>query len=388
MARDLVKSGNNAGSGYGEVWIRDFNTFLRLALETQGPESVKTNLRNFFRLQQPDGSIVDGFIPREKVNPSNHSYDFMKSMLAPELVAYKNTVETDQETSLLQAVSLYIKLTGDVAFLKEKVGDETVSRRMDRALNFLMDQRFDTAHGLIWGATTADWGDVQPEHPLGVTLDKSSHRAIDIYDNAMLLVALDNLISIDPSRTERWQPVRRSIAKNTMTHLWDKKKQKFRPHIYLDGSPFPPGFEEENIFYFGGTAVAMQANLLSQTQISASLRQMRDGVKRAGAASIGLTLYPAYPAEYFKNPIMSYYGYQNGGDWTWFGARTVRELARAGFCDDAWRELQPMLERVTANGDFYEWHSLENKPMGSAQYRGAAGVLYEAILELERAAGQ
>ncbi|ULT24332.1 hypothetical protein KUH03_35820 [Sphingobacterium sp. E70] len=50
------------------------------------------------------------------------------------------------------------------------------------------------------GATTVDWGDVQPEHDWGVHLDESSHIALDIYDNAMFLIALDNYIDLFPEK--------------------------------------------------------------------------------------------------------------------------------------------------------------------------------------------
>ena len=32
-AVEVVKSGFNAGDGYGEVWIRDYNTFIELSCE-------------------------------------------------------------------------------------------------------------------------------------------------------------------------------------------------------------------------------------------------------------------------------------------------------------------------------------------------------------------
>ena len=41
-----------------------------------------------------------------------------------------------------------------------------------------------------------------------------------------------------------------------------------------------------------------------------------------------------------------------------------------------------MVERVLANNDFHEWYTLDNKAAGSGTYRGAAGVLGKAILEL------
>jgi hypothetical protein len=168
--------------------------------------------------------------------------------------------------------------------------------------------------------------------------------------------------------------------------LWDATAGKFIPHIYLDGSPFPKEFDEKKIFYFGGTAVAIEAGLLSRQEILTSYRKMHENVARAGAATIGLTLYPPYPQGLFKNKEMGTYCYQNGGDWTWFGARTVRQLARNGFVAEAYRELSPMLERVLKHGGFFEWWSLDNQPKGSGKFRGSAGVLIEAIHELRNCA--
>jgi hypothetical protein len=50
--------------------------------------------------------------------------------------------------------------------------------------------------------------------------------------------------------------------------------------------------------------------------------------------------------------------------------------------EDAYRELKPMVARVAQHGDFYEWWSRDNQPRGSAQFRGSAGVLGQAILML------
>lgn len=166
-------------------------------------------------------------------------------------------------------------------------------------------------------------------------------------------------------------------------HLWDKKQQKFIPHIYLNGSPFPADFDENNIYYFGGTAVAIEAGLLSKKEIKVSLDEMIKRVKLAGAASIGLTLYPAYPEGYFENKGMGPYSYQNGGDWTWFGARMIQQLIRYGFAAEAYEQIQPMVKRVKDNNGFYEWYSVDNKPRGSGTFRGEAGVLYTAIVMLE-----
>lgn len=378
-ALEIVKTGFNAGDGYGEVWIRDYNTFITLSGQVHDAKVLKENLRVFFRLQGEDGNIVDGFIPQEKAKASKVGYDYIFTALEKQYAGHKNTVETDQESSLVQAVSRYTRLSGDTAFLSEKIGNKNVAQRLDDAMEFLMSHRYDKKKGLIWGATTADWGDVQPEHDWGVYLTKDSHLAIDIYDNAMFLIALDDLIRLVPSAKAKWQPIREKIATKAMEKLWDEKNQKFIPHLYLNGSPFPASFNENEIYYHGGTAVAIEANLLSKEQIKVSLEKMISNVKKSGAGSIGLTLYPTYPEGSFKNKGMYPYGYQNGGDWTWFGGRMIKQLYINGFKKEAHEQLKPMLQRVIDNKGFFEWYTVDNKPKGSGTFRGEAGVLYDAI---------
>src|SRR6056300_1433062 len=65
-ALEVVKTGFNAGDGYGEVWIRDYNTFIELSAEVFDAKELEENLLVFFRLQGEDGNIIDGFIPKEK----------------------------------------------------------------------------------------------------------------------------------------------------------------------------------------------------------------------------------------------------------------------------------------------------------------------------------
>jgi glycogen debranching enzyme len=380
-ALEVVKTGFNAGDGYGEVWIRDYNTFIELSAQVFEPEVLKENLIVFFRMQGDDGNIIDGFIPKDKVTPGG--YEYIYSDLEPRYAGHKNTVETDHESSLVQAVYKYVQVTGDTAILNERVGEKTVAERLEWSMEFLMNHRYNEKYGLIFGATTADWGDVQPEHEWGVFLTDDTHYAIDIYDNAMFLIALDNFMEMLPNRKEQWQPVREKIAVNTRAHLWDEANQKFIPHIYLDGSPFPADWDENQVYYHGGTAVAIEAGLLSKEEIKISLDKMVANVKASGAGSIGLTMYPPYPEGFFKGKGMYPYGYQNGGDWTWFGGRMIQQLIKNGFVEEAYREVQPMVKRVKDNNGFYEWYSVKNEPRGSGTFRGEAGVLYIAIIMFE-----
>lgn len=50
---------------------------------------------------------------------------------------------------------------------------------------------------------------------------------------------------------------KKQLITNIRKHLWDSQRQKFIPHIYLNGSPFPETFDENQVYYHGGTAVAI-----------------------------------------------------------------------------------------------------------------------------------
>lgn len=385
MAQVLLSSGLDAGNNYKATWIRDLNTFIQVALGVNPPQRFREALLTFFKLQGPGGDIVDLYWPREPAKPVSDSY--RTSPLAPGLIADKNTVEIDQESSLVQAVFKYVSATRDRTILEERIADIPVRTRIGQALQYLLTERFDREHGLVWSATRADWGDVQPESPRGVRLDASSHRALSIYDNAMLVIAINDYLQLlgeSAREAVRWKTTRDGLQQNIRKHLWDEKKQKFIPHVYLAGSPFPAGFDENAILYHGGTAVAIEAGLLTRKQVLRSLDHMEADVQAAGASSIGLTLYPAYPEGFFKNPQMREpYSYQNGGDWCWFGGRMIQQLVRLGYIVEAYRDLQPMVERVVRTGGFHEWWTRDNQPRGSADFRGSAGVLGQAIEMLQ-----
>jgi hypothetical protein len=381
-AQEIIKGGFSAGDGYGEIWIRDFNTFMNLSLDVNSKDLIREKLLIFFNFQGDNGNIPDGYTPKEKMYKGVYDYTFSESQ--PSFAAHKNTVETDQESSLIQGVYKYVTKSEDKDFLKTKIDGISVAKRMELALNYLLEDRYNEKYGLLYGATTADWGDVQPENIIGISIDENTHFSIDIYDNAMMVIALNNYIELFPSAKEKWNPILKKFKNNIRKYLWDNENKKFRPHIYINGSPFPKDFNEEEIFYQGGTAVAIEAGLLSKEEINISLEKMIENMNAVGAGTIGVTLYPAYPDGFFKNPILTKaYTYQNGGDWTWFGGRMIQQLVKNGFVKEAYEQILPFNERVITNDGFYEWYTIKNEPKGSASYRGSAGVLYNAIILLE-----
>ncbi len=132
----LLKTGFNAGSGYAQVSIRDFNTFIDYSLQVMPRDEVRNALLKFFYFQEFDGDMADGY---EQIPPGTKIdyYGRFKRYDMPGYAFHKNTVEADQESSLIQAVYKYVKTTGDTSFLNEVVHGKTVMRRMELALGYL-----------------------------------------------------------------------------------------------------------------------------------------------------------------------------------------------------------------------------------------------------------
>lgn len=380
MAGELLKQGFTAGDGYPQVWIRDFNTFIVAACDVYDKAVIRENLLTFLRLQQPDNEIVDGYVLKGHV--SWEDPNIYTSPADTGHVGFKNTVETDQETSLIQAIGKYIRVTGDRSILDENIAGSTVYQRLTAAIDYLLANRYSHEYALLTGATTQDWGDVQVEGGAVVDIDEKTHWAIDVYDNAMFIIALRDMedFAADKADKKRWEELREKTAAAVRTHLWDKERIKFIPHIYLKGSPFPGDFDEKSVWYHGGTTIAIEAGLLSRNEVLSVYRSMLDNVQKSGAPTIGLTVYPPYPEGIISGSESNKpYIYQNGGDWTWFGGRMIQQLIANGFVEEAYTSVRPMIDRVIKNGKFYEWYARDGQPKGSGDFRGEAGVLAEAI---------
>jgi hypothetical protein len=376
-------NGFNAGTSYGEVWIRDFNTFIDGSMQVKSPQEVKEMLLLFFKFQGDDGNIVDGVIDSTK---ANGGYAYRRSALAYGWAAHKNTVETDQESSLVQAVKKYIDATGDKTILQEVVGGKSVIQRLEDALEYVHTSRWSKKYELVTGATTIDWGDVQPESGWGVAINDRTKWAIDIYDNAMYAIAIQDFQAIKPAgyhSNRNWSALDRAIKKQVRKFLWQTASQKYLSHLYLDGSPFPSDFREDSILYTGGSACAILAGFNTKKEIANINRQMVEAASKEKYATIGITVYPPYPLKAFPN--MAPYNYQNAGDWGWFGGRMIQALTTSGFTREAWEEFQPMIHRTIENKGFYEWYNVRTgKAEGSADFRGEAGVYFDAIRVLRQ----
>lgn len=153
MARSVIRQGLNAGSGYSQIWARDMNTFIETACEETDRKDLRNAILLFFALQQPNGEMIDGYVLKPEFTWNDNVPYY--SDAAPQHVAFKNTVETDQESSLIQIVGKYIRMTGDRSILQENIAGSTVLERMTQMTDYLMRERYSEEYGLLYGAMTA-----------------------------------------------------------------------------------------------------------------------------------------------------------------------------------------------------------------------------------------
>ena len=382
MAKKTLKPEDGrfqAGSNYAETWIRDYATFLELALEVNSQELIKERMMLFFDFQGEDGNIIDGYT--ELKNEGGYHYRYSET--APDYKGHKNTVETDQESSLILAIARYIKVTGDIGILDEEKNGKTVLERCEMALNFLKENMYSEKFGLLFGATTIDWTDVQPESPWGVFITEDTHWCVDVYDNAIFVLAINEYlewIKDDKEKYNYWSAEKESITANVRKHLWDEQRQKFIPHRYLEDSPFT-GFDEDEMYYFGGTVYGIMAGFLTEDEIETSYRKMLAIKELSGSMTIAIINWPPYPlGSFYEGAGTIPYNYVNSADWTWWGGRAIEAMIKTGHLDLAYQEISPFLDRVLKNDGFYEWYSvLDHLPHGSNTFLGAAGALGKAI---------
>uniref|UniRef100_A0A0G4FK48 Alpha,alpha-trehalase n=1 Tax=Chromera velia CCMP2878 TaxID=1169474 RepID=A0A0G4FK48_9ALVE len=404
MAKDLLVGSFAAGSSYAEIWIRDSATFIDVALEVNDPSYIRRALLPFFSVQAENGAMPDAYVNDTAAleeYPVHAKGDW--PICDGHSVVCKNSVETDQETSLILAVHSYVRGTNETAFLSETVKGQTVLDRLELSVRYLLSEMRDVnGTGLLFGATTIDWGDIQPEESPGAKISSLSHRAVDVYDNSMFILALDALADLcaavpaadseseksrgsESDRASKWRAMAVRWRSLTREHLWDSSGSRFIPHLYLsEGSPFPDSFDESRIYFHGGTAVAALAGVLSSEEVLKSYEQMSRNVEAVraagGAVAIGMTVYPPYPAGLFVNPSVAVeFSYQNAGDWDWFGGRMVQALVVHKHCKEALEALQMMCDRVVKFDGFFEWFDFDGKPSGSAKFKGSAGALGKAV---------
>ena len=83
-----------------------------------------------------------------------------------------------------------------------------------------------------------DWGDIAPENGTHQQMNQLNHPAISLYDNAMLIIAMESFASLaalvgEAAIAVRWKTAASAQRSATIQHMWDRSRRKFRNHIYV-----------------------------------------------------------------------------------------------------------------------------------------------------------
>ncbi len=358
--------GFTAGAGYPQIWLRDAATIIP-ASRYYYPESFLSSwLEEHLACQKLDGGLEDWVDAQGRTD--------------------KNTVETDQEASAVQSAYQIFLLKG-TAWLEKKVAGEAILDRLEKAVSYIFENRFDREHGLITGAHTADWGDVDPEDPdqRAIYVDEKTRWTADIYDQSMGYEACRRLASMFAAlgkreKNEFWLQKAASLRLAADRYLWQEEKGFYRVHLHLD--PFPHGFDEDDMFAMGGNTQAVIGGLADADKSGRIIETALGRQSVFQVSTVSASLLPPYPAGFFLHPALDEpYEYQNGGQWDWFGGRLILAMFENGFSAAAREKLVEIAAKNIRNGGFFEWDTKDGNGRGSEDYAGSAGSLARALCE-------
>lgn len=360
-------SGFAPGTNYPQIWLRDANTILPASRYFYGQDWLASWLEEHLSRQTASGSLQDWIDGRGRED--------------------KNTTETDQEASAVQAAYQIVPLLGGDWLLTDIRGLRIIDR-LEAALAYVRRSRWTSdGGGLVTGAHTADWGDVDilDTDQRAVYTDERTHWTADIYDQSMYHQACLNLAEMltltgQAGKASRWLDTARVLAQNTRALLWQEDKGFFAVHHHLDDL-IHESFDERNMFAMGGNLQALLSGLATTAQSRSILETALARQNELGLSTISGTLLPPYPPRVFPHPLLDDpYEYQNGAQWDWFGGRLVFALFHRGYSLTARQKLREIIQKNVANRGFFEWDNREGTPVGSDMFCGSAGSLAQAVV--------
>lgn len=355
-----------AGSAYPQIWLRDAATIIPASRYFYSAAYLHSGLIEHLTRQKPNGELQDWFDSRGATD--------------------KNTTESDQETSAVLAAAQITELIGH-SWLTQRVMGTAVLERLEKALQFVVRERFEEPLGLIKGAHTIDWGDVEMEESdrTAIYAGKNTHWTAGIYNQSQFYAACLALADLwrrsgSPAHAEPWTSRAAAVKAAADRLLWQESRGFYRVHIHI--TPLRHAFDEEGMFAMGGNAEAVLSGLASPEKARRIFDAALARQKEFRMSTISGALLPPYPRGAFKKAdVDEPFEYQNGGQWDWFGGKLLLDMFRTGRAEEAADKLKEIARQCAADGGLFEWNTPDGAGRGSDRFAGGAGSLARALIE-------
>jgi hypothetical protein len=359
-----------AGTAYPQIWIRDTYYISQIHSKYFSSDTIDLKpLLEFFLIKQND----DGSVP-DWISSSGTSG--------------KNTVSSDQEAYLILTAALIVLDSDNKDWLNHEVNGMPIIKRLNNTIEFIFTNKLSSKKSCITRGHTADWGDVSHEFSdhQAAKIHPNSIKTCGIYDQSLYIKALDALITLNtkantsPLTIFKFKTYRNTLINFVQEHLWQPQKGFFRIHTHLSTLEHP--FNEDETYAMVGNLMAIEAGILSEKLAKRSISTLLKLKSMYNCTTISTTLYPAYPDNFFKHPILQKKGsYQNGGQWDWLGAYLLPTLTKYIGLDQTKELLLEILNQEQI-GEFYEWRACSGTPGGSPHYSGGAASILHAMHHL------
>jgi hypothetical protein len=378
--------GFRPGKVYPEMYVRDIAWGMETAQYYYPDEYLREPIEAYLRRQYTAASrSLDG--------------DFgvvagagaIGGIINPEGRSNKQTITTDEETSLIHAAYLYYNMAYDTTWLGQEINGLPIIDRLNLAADWLYAYRLDPDLKLLWRGHTTDWGDVKFEPGPGYTdyNPAQDHLTASIYDQALAYMALIELAKMNAAvgntaQTDLWQSRAEALKAQTNAVLWQAQKGFYLTHTHL--TPLEHNFDESAMVSIAN-ALAAYSGLTDVRQNQAIFQNLEQARLAAGVNKPGLSLYPYYPNQwpdlFFEYSGMGYGNYQNGGVWDWWGGVQIKAEFLNGFAEMGQTHLLQVANDWQKHpGNIIEWQSsTDPRHEGSHYYSAAAGTMGSAIIE-------
>jgi hypothetical protein len=386
-AREIGVSGQivgfRPGALYSHIYARDSATVAPTAQYLYDLPYLTRPVEEFLALQY-DGENGD---PEDAYwrTPGQHGA-ISGTIGGGEIAGAKMLVVSDEEPSLVTMAYVAVKAGAGAAWLLQEQAGKPRIQRLNEAMDWIFEHRFDKELRSIKRGNTTDWGDVAvgQGHSSGSYVKEPDDWTASIYDQAWNYRALMQLAELNtmvdqPEIAEHQLSRARLLRQSVAERFWQPDRGYFRTRIPLP--PLPREVDEDSIVSIAN-GVAVYAGITDPSERKPVFSALETARTQAGAPKPGLTLWPPYPAGFFDYPQMVPGRYQNGAVWDWWGGMQISGEFWTGYSALGRNHLNMVARDWQREpGEIYEWQETgSRKNSGSTAYVGAAATMAEAII--------